>query len=219
MVFARVISLEKRKDRLAAFRQEAMYTDVASIWSVTPAVDGRKLDLSTVPMVAEARMTLHSQIISGKRLAHRDLSPGAVGCYLSHMKVWKALVESGEPFGIVFEDDVSFDRQDVVQQVLRDIAEAPVDWDILVYLPDYFSYHYVPLEGYQHVLRWFGLHFYVIRAEACNLISPAMLPMSQQIDSELSDMAQAGDIKVYRPMSMKPKQGNSYGTDIQVKMR
>lgn len=220
-MFARVISLKKRKDRLLAFQEEMEPTDIPYLTdiSVTEGVDGKALDLSTVSMVAEARLTLHSQIISGKRLEHRDLTPGAVGCYMSHLKVWQELVYSGQPYGIVFEDDVGFDRPDVVEQVLRDIEAAPVDWDVLVYVPDSFVTKYVPLEDYDLVMKFFGLHFYVIRSGACERIFMDMLPMSQQIDSEMTVLAEAGKLKIYRPTSMKPRQSHSMGTNIQVPLK
>ena len=170
-------------------------------------------------MIADARLTLHSQIVSGKRLDHRDLTPGAVGCYMSHLKVWHELVRSGQPYGIVFEDDVAFDRQNVAEQVLLDLQAAPVDWDVLVYVPDSFVSKYVSLEDYDHVMNFFGLHFYVIRSSACERIFMDMLPMSQQIDSEMSVLAGAGKLKIYRPISMKPRQGHSMGTNIQVPLK
>ncbi|MEM7669676.1 MAG: FkbM family methyltransferase, partial [Pseudomonadota bacterium] len=34
-----------------------------------------------------------------------DIKPGALACYLSHMKAWQALIASGETHGLICEDD------------------------------------------------------------------------------------------------------------------
>jgi hypothetical protein len=220
-MFARVISLRSRRDRLKMFEDRARATDIPHQCDVRviPGVEGSKLDLSTVSMTREARVTLHRQIIEGVRRNHEDLSPGAVGCYLSHMKVWGELISSpSDAHGLVLEDDVEFgDETSVVARINQDIREAPLDWDMLVYVPDHMVLQYDPLYDYERVYRWFGLHMYVIRGSAAERIFPRMLPMSQQIDSELSDIASRGELKVYRPLSMALQQDGG-GTDIQVAM-
>lgn len=40
-----------------------------------------------------------------------NLTPSEVGCHLSHVRAWEAIVESGAPCGIVLEDDGLIDRR------------------------------------------------------------------------------------------------------------
>jgi len=35
-----------------------------------------------------------------------DLSPGAIGCYISHAKVWEQIVDRNLDYGLIFEDDM-----------------------------------------------------------------------------------------------------------------
>lgn len=34
------------------------------------------------------------------------LTPGEIGCYLSHIKAWKLLLETDDQFAVIFEDDI-----------------------------------------------------------------------------------------------------------------
>jgi hypothetical protein len=218
-MFGRVISLERRPDRLEKFMVQASHTDIPELvdLGVCKGVDGSKLDMSTAPLTRGARMTLYHQVVDGYRREHADLSYGAVGCYMSHLKSWSDIIASGKEYGVIFEDDVDIDVSNVMALIMSDIENAPLDWDMLVYVPDSMIQEYTPLYGdFEYIQRWFGLHMYVIRTECILRIMPKMLPMDQQIDSELSDMATSGMLKVYRPTSMKTSQDDSTGTDIQV---
>ena len=59
-------------------------------------------------------------------------TPGAIGCGLSHKKVWQMIVEKGEPASIVMEDDIVFhpEFKEVLVKVFHDL---PSQWDY-VYL-------------------------------------------------------------------------------------
>ena len=40
-----------------------------------------------------------------------DVVPGEVGCSLSHIKIWRRIVDSKIPFALVLEDDVDLDKE------------------------------------------------------------------------------------------------------------
>ncbi|MBY0263973.1 MAG: glycosyltransferase family 25 protein, partial [Holosporales bacterium] len=42
---------------------------------------------------------------------------GTIGCYLSHMKVWKKFLQSPFKFALVFEDDVSFKAEQLASAI------------------------------------------------------------------------------------------------------
>lgn len=52
---------------------------------------------------------------------------GMIGCSLSHFKAWEALLKSPYAYGLIFEDDVSFDG-DAMKTVLADLVHHK--WDI-----------------------------------------------------------------------------------------
>lgn len=77
---------------------------------------------------------------------HPDLSPGEIGCYLSHVRFWEIVVERGLEHAIVLEDDVrcSPDLPGIVQQALasgtpfdalRLSALRPIHGETLTTLP------------------------------------------------------------------------------------
>ena len=56
--------------------------------------------------------------------------PGTQGCFLSHVLLWRAIVDLGLPFATVFEDDVWF-HKNWDQLAPAYFHETPPDYDIL----------------------------------------------------------------------------------------
>ena len=92
------------------------------------AIDGRKMDCS------EARRT---GIVTDSKKLQRPLSPGEIGCMLSHRNVWQKIVDSGFETAIVFEDDVIL-RADFRKYVESILQQIPPNWD-MIYLHSHFS--------------------------------------------------------------------------------
>jgi len=76
-----VINLDRSPERLAMFREQAERLGIA--FERLPAVDAA---------------TIRNQ--------HGDLTSYEIACFESHRLAWRSLVESGEPWLAVFEDDV-----------------------------------------------------------------------------------------------------------------
>ena len=59
---------------------------------------------------------------------HSLLSPGEIGCYASHLLVWRTIVERDLPHALVLEDDVQIenDAAELVDELLRVL---PQGWD------------------------------------------------------------------------------------------
>jgi hypothetical protein len=57
---------------------------------------------------------------------------GKQGCFLSHVKLWKWMVETGTPWVTLFEDDVLF-HPDWAKLAPKYYARTPGDWE-LIYL-------------------------------------------------------------------------------------
>lgn len=77
---------------------------ILSSWNIAytriPAVDGRQIspqDLSTI-----------QQPFSERRYFLKDMTPGEIGCFLSHKKCWEHLVDSAEDWAFICEDDFIF---------------------------------------------------------------------------------------------------------------
>jgi glycosyl transferase family 25 len=111
-----VISLAHSIDRQSKVASEMGKTGLA--WSFLDAVDGSKLKLATSGYTA-AKV---------KRLLGFELTPKEVGCYLSHMKAWRACVEKNQPT-LIFEDD--FLLQPHFESVLATLLDDHHDWQIV----------------------------------------------------------------------------------------
>ena len=99
-----MITLARTPARLQRFkRSSAAFSEFPRLLEF-PATDGRTLEV-----VTEARLSSRARVrtrdVSGRR-AHSDLQTlGMAGLYVSHVNVWKAFLDSGEPLGLVLEDD------------------------------------------------------------------------------------------------------------------
>ncbi|NVK23379.1 MAG: glycosyltransferase family 25 protein [Gammaproteobacteria bacterium] len=60
---------------------------------------------------------------------YRTLSLGEIGCYLSHRKCWQKIVDSGEPFGVVVEDDINITGD--VSAAIEAIQHIEFEWDLI----------------------------------------------------------------------------------------
>ena len=89
-----VINLDRRVDRLAAI--SLVLSKIGLEFDRVSAVDGQQVNLSDV-----ARPWLAKWYI-GRRLA-----TGAVGCFLSHRKIWQEMLENNISQALILEDDAA----------------------------------------------------------------------------------------------------------------
>ena len=94
-----VINRDQDTDRLTAFRTsaDAHGTDFERI----PAIDAHAPGFS---------WQSHAQMIGTHFWGRTDIKPGAIGCYLSHMRAWQHLLDTDLPRALICEDDAMFLR-------------------------------------------------------------------------------------------------------------
>ena len=85
---------------------------------IFPAIDGVTVDKD---------LLLKQHILTPK--IYEKLKPGAIGCAMSHITLWKRLVESGEPYIIVLEDDLTLE-DNFNQEINLFLKHIPDDFDI-----------------------------------------------------------------------------------------
>lgn len=80
-------------------------------------------DLNTMQLAA-----LYS-ISRNRQQYHQPLTAGEIGCYASHVAVWRSLLETDDSCVAVFEDDVTLHGE--LPAVLRAVERLDSDWSIL----------------------------------------------------------------------------------------
>lgn len=91
-----VINLDRSPDRWTSVKNQLC--KINSDAQRVPAVDGKALDPHFIEKI---QPPLHK-----KWRFPRTLSPGEVGCYLSHIKCWEQLLSSNEKWALIIEDDI-----------------------------------------------------------------------------------------------------------------
>ena len=111
-----VISLERSIERRERVKEQL--NKISIQWDFLNAVDGYALP----------KMPASYDCDKVKRLQGYELTPGEVGCFLSHIKAWEACIAAQRPT-LVFEDDFILGPN--FEVVLLDLLEIPNEWDLV----------------------------------------------------------------------------------------
>lgn len=106
-----LINLDRSADRLQTMSKRFADIDISFIRIA--GVDGKLLAQEEIDRFAGSD----------------EMTPGTIGCLLSHRKCWQAIVEGDEAFAAVFEDDVVLSSK--ATQFLRSDDWIPSDADIV----------------------------------------------------------------------------------------
>jgi GR25 family glycosyltransferase involved in LPS biosynthesis len=208
-----LMNLKRRPDRLKRFLNEYNKSDMKFVQlKKIIAVDGSEIDILKIPLTETARGELKQIETTGFRSKHYQLTRGAIGCYLSHVKIWKDIVENNYKTALIFEDDAKVPK-DILKRINTNMQYIPNDWDIIL-----FGYHCKQCTkklNYRKVERFELTHCYAI-SNTCilkMLKSGALFPISQQIDALLSELSEI--LNIYTIKNPIINQSNSR-TDIQM---
>ena len=194
-----VITLARTPGRLQRFKRSShAYAEFPRL-AEFPATDGRLLDIVAEGHRLSARARVRTRDVAGRR-AHSDLQTlGMAGLYVSHVDVWRAFLDSGEPLGLVLEDDA------VVPQGVAARIEAalqgvppPDAWDVWLVgalalratgtAPPGFP------PGWVSVTDWWGTQAYVVTRRGAAALLAHAYPADAQIDAYMAQMAALGEV-------------------------
>lgn len=85
-----VISLKRAKDRRQKLKKTLQ--DEKNVIIIN-AVDGKNMSPEDI-------------ILKEKYIKNNELNPGQIGCFLSHVKIWKYIVDNNIPDAVILEDDI-----------------------------------------------------------------------------------------------------------------
>lgn len=114
-----LINLDRSKDRLERMERGFANSGVDKYERIS-AIDARHLKETDYIL---------------KNRYKRNLVPGEIGCYLSHIKTLKAFLESSFEFAIIIEDDVKLENnyKNSAEKAIRTYTALPKkhQWDVL----------------------------------------------------------------------------------------
>ena len=176
----RVINMDGATARMA--KADAALTGQGIAFERFPAVVGAKLR-------DQERAAVYDEMANRSRFRHRLIGP-ELGCYLSHVALWRQLIVSDAPGMVILEDD--FAAAPHLAASLAALAADQGDWDMVkLYArrPEARMLSTRPLiegvslaEPYQIPNTTLG---YVIRRGAAEHLLDRLVPFSRPIDEDL----------------------------------
>jgi GR25 family glycosyltransferase involved in LPS biosynthesis len=213
-----VINLKHRVDRLK--KMDYMLKSIGGKFSEyerIEAVDGKLI----TEKEKNKLLSLKSRRLFNNPISFKDIkSLGAIGCYISHVEVWKLALNRGEKNIIILEDDIQLKLD--INQIDEYIKTRPDDYDIC-YLDWYGLYGYDNTKEYNShwnknncdEISFFSA--YMISKNGIKKLLQNVFPIEQQIDCYADAYAiENKDFNRYLSKEIIFSQGYSplYDTDI-----
>lgn len=115
-----IINLERDVERKK--HMQSLCEKYGLEYTFVKAVNGFELDNGQI----ESLTSIHDSI----KLIGRELSKGEVGCTLSHMKIYKDIIENTLEYALILEDDAVFDER--LLDFLNKFEKPKIVWDVLL---------------------------------------------------------------------------------------
>ena len=184
--------IEKRRKSTELLEKNG-FTNIVRI----PAVIGKEIDLDKIDITWYSKYLIDNPVY---RCSHEQMNTkGAIGCYLSHVKCWELIIESGCDGAYIFEDDIEF-VDNFITKFNKIIL--PRDCDLFS-----FGYNWITnpkrcSDGLSTCKTFTGTQCYFITAKGAEKLLKFVYPIEMQIDGFLSVMNYFNVIKAC--FSQKP---------------
>jgi GR25 family glycosyltransferase involved in LPS biosynthesis len=178
------INLQHRADRWDALVRRMAAVGIDKITRM-PAVDGRKLPAGRIGTL------LCPSVECGEApRSHLSLTPPAVGCFLSHLAVWRWIVRRGLPRVLVLEDDAIPSAEHTPDTFRKTMASIPADIDHVFLGRIIMGGLAEPATatGLGRMYYFNGTFAYLITPGACTFLLEHLLPMRAHIDHQISGL-------------------------------
>lgn len=211
-----VINLERNENRRTKFSSN-FELDIP--FNVVMAVDGNRLDITYLVELG----IVSAQVVRNIRLPMPSVddvgSMGAIGCYLSHVKLWeKMLNDSTIGAMIVFEDDAIVPKTIRLNDIIQRINSLPSNWHVYMLGRPHTRLTTENVDNQLvKVTQFCGTHCYILsRLGVQWLVSNGnVFPIFKQIDAKMSSLTFKG-LNIYMHPNMEFVGFDQYGySDIQ----
>jgi len=176
-MFGRIINLANRVDRWERMR---------GFMDSYPSLKR----FNAISVTKEQALTVLDDAVKAKAFDPwpRDTSEqikgtGAVGCYLSHLAVWREFLDTNEEHALILEDDLDPTQISRLSQNIEWLMRREDQWDIG--LLGWVGTLYDPHKGF------IGAHAYIVSRYAAKMLVEESLPIRKQVDFVINDLIRA----------------------------
>jgi len=178
-----VINLCHRPDRWQALSRRMHAAGLTKLTRAA-AIDGTRLPGSEIA----ALLQLPACAIDQAPRSHLALTRPAIGCFLSHLAIWRWVLDCNVPRVLVFEDDAVPAAHYRPSHLLSAVAAIPRETG-LVFLGRIIMGGLADRSEGSHLARIYyfnGTFAYMITPAACHGLLPHLLPLQSHIDHQVS---------------------------------
>jgi glycosyl transferase family 25 len=216
-----LINMDSRTDRLKSFQDSYTASDCSKHglqMKRISAVIGKDQDWKNGLLTPEATKDMETTIQTGKRNGHESLTPGAIGCYLSHLKAMEYVVQQNKPM-IICEDDLVL-PSNFYEKVKSALQMVPSGKPVLLLFHVICSGGWDKLkcielqDNFFEVHRFWSTACYYITPEAAKIFLENSKPLSVQIDAQMARLVEQNKLYIYAyPLAHTNME---FGSDIQM---
>lgn len=177
-----VVTLDRRPDRWASARARLAQRGITNPIKA-PAVDGRALNAQVF-----ASLMNRPSDIDSEPSHYLQMTRPAVGCFLSHLAIWKQFQASDEPHVLVLEDDAVLASSYTPDLGRAVMANVPEDADLVLLGCTIMDGLAEPSANpmFNRAYYYNGTYGYLLTKRGCANLLPHVLPIETHIDNQIS---------------------------------
>lgn len=153
------------------------------------AVDGRKMNAIDLLNNNIISIRTFQDLVYGREQLSGMPSLGAIGCTLSHRKLWKLCIDNNMPYMIIVEDDVEF-KKPITNKDIKNITDTLVKVNSGFISPHvsrtFYSKKYKKVDKNSKYLQ--GTHFYIVSNSCAKQLYNHSLPIDVQTDIYMQNL-------------------------------
>lgn len=177
-----VITLARRPDRWVRAERHLAERGIRDVIKAT-AVDGQ-----AVPRELLEALMADPDAVDRPLNRYLQMTRPAVGCFLSHLAIWKRFLASGEPQVLILEDDALPAKDYRPDRGRAMLARMPRDADMLLVGCTIMDGLAEPSgdAAFKRVYYYNGTFGYLLTRKGCLALLPRLLPIETHIDNQIS---------------------------------
>jgi len=177
-----IISLNRRPDRWTKVVSALQRVGISRV-SKCRAVDGATLSEQTL-----AELVDNAGAVSDQPTSHTQLTRPAIGCFLSHLTIWKQFLAGDGDHRVVLEDDAVPSPSYSAEHAERVLASIPAEADLVLLGCTILAglAEKTECELLSRVYYFNGTYAYLLTRKGCARLLPHLLPLRAHIDHQIS---------------------------------